>query len=374
MSANKKRLKIPYVDIVRQHAPLKRELLAAVEEVLDHGGFILGPQCAEFEARFAELTTVPFAVAVNSGTDALVLALRALDLGPGDEVITAVNSFVASASCIALVGARPVLVDVRDDYNIDPGCVENAITPRSKAIIPVHLTGRPAEMDAIMEIARRHNLFVIEDAAQATAASYRGQPVGSFGDVNCFSLHPLKTLNACGDGGVVTTRSEQLADRIALLRNLGLKSRENCVEWSSNSRLDTLQAAMLLVKLKHLDEWTEKRRAHARFYRERLTGLPGVRVPEDPPHLRCVYHTFVVQVERREELREFLAGEGVGTQIHYPKPIHLQDCATRLGHRAGDFPVAEQQAQRILSLPIYPELTENELEVVARSIRRFFGA
>ena len=370
----KDRPKIPYVDVARQHAPLKRELLAAVEQVLDQGSFVLGPQVAEFEAQFAKLVRVPFAVGVNSGTDAMILGLRALGIGPGDEVITAVNSFVASASCVALVGAKPVLADVGPDYNLNPAAAAAAITPRTRAIIPVHLTGRPADMDAIMALARKHKLFVIEDAAQAVAAEYRGQPVGSFGDVNAFSLHPLKTLNACGDGGVATTRSAELAEKIQLLRNLGLKTRENCVEWSSNSRLDTLQAAMLLVKLRHLDAWTEQRRANARFYRERLAGVPGVQLPDDPPHLRSVYHTFVVQVDRREELRDFLLARGVGTQIHYPNPIHLQDCAKELGHKLGDFPVAEAQAKRILSLPVYPELTEAELETVANGVRDFFGA
>lgn len=370
----KDRPKIPYVDIARQHAPLKRDLLAAVEQVLDQGAFILGPQVAEFEAQFARLVQVPFAVGVNSGTDAMILALRALGIGPGDEVITAANSFVASASCVALVGAKPVLADVGPDYNLDPAAAAAAITPRTRAIIPVHLTGRPADMDAIMALARKHKLFVIEDAAQAVAAEYRGQPVGSFGDVNAFSLHPLKTLNACGDGGVATTRSAALAEKIQLLRNLGLKTRENCVEWSSNSRLDTLQAAMLLVKLRHLEAWTEQRRANARFYRECLTGVPGVQLPDDPPHLRSVYHTFVVQVNRREELRDFLLARGVGTQVHYPNPIHLQDCAKGLGYKLGDFPVAEAQATRILSLPVYPELTEAELETVASGVRQFFGA
>lgn len=374
MSTDSDQRKIPYVNVARQHTPLKRELLAEIERVLDHGGFILGPQVGEFECEFARLVRVQFAIGVNSGTDAIVMSLRALGIGPGDEVITAVNSFVASASAIALVGARPVLVDVREDYNIDPSGLEYAITPRTRAVIPVHLTGRPADMDAIMAVALRHKLLVVEDAAQAVAAEYRGQPVGSFGEVGCFSLHPLKTLNACGDGGVIVTRDTELARKIHLLRNLGLETRENAVLWSSNSRLDTIQAAMLLVKLKYLEAWTERRREIARFYRQRLAGVPGVQIPEETPDTRCVYHTFVIQCDQRDQLRQFLAEHGIGSQIHYPMPIHLQKAAAGLGYKAGDFPVAERQARRILSLPIYPELTESELERVVSVIRLFFGA
>lgn len=372
MSTERRSAAIPYVDIPRQHRALKQELLAAVGTVLDEGAFILGRQVGEFECRFSELVGVPYAIGVNSGTDALILTLRALGIGPGSEVITPVNSFVASASCIALVGARPVLVDAGEDYNLDPARVEEAITPRTRAILPVHLTGRPADMDSIHAIAQRHDLMVIEDAAQSVAATYRGRPVGSLGTAGCFSLHPLKTLNACGDGGVVTTSDEALARKILLLRNLGLKSRDNAVYWSGNSRLDTLQAALLLVKLRYLEAWTEKRRANARYYRHRLGGVPGLQLPDDPPHLRSVYHTFVVQADRRDALREFLAAQGIGTQIHYPNPIHLQDCAADLGHRPGDFPVAERQARRILSLPVYPELTEAELDAVVSAIGRFY--
>ena len=364
---------ISYVDIARQHAPLKAELLAAVARVLDHGGFILGPEVFEFERLFAGLVGTKYAIGVNSGTNALVLALRALGVGPGDEVITAVNSFVASASCIAMVGARPVLVDVRDDYNLDPAGVEAAVTSRTKAILPVHLTGRPAEMDTLCAIARRHKVFMVEDAAQAVAATYRNQPVGSFGDVGCFSLHPLKTLNACGDGGVAVTQNAGLAGELQIMRNLGLATRENAKVWSNNSRLDTIQAAMLLVKLNYLAEWTEKRRANARFYQQHLAGVAVVQVPQDAPEMRSVYHTFVIQAERRDELQKHLADRGIGSQIHYPQPIHLQAAAAPLGYRLGDFPVAERQARRILSLPIYPDLREADLARIAGAIRQFYG-
>lgn len=366
-------LKVPYVDIALQHQPLKKELLEAVGAVIDRGQFILGDEVARFEAALAERCGVKFAVGLNSGTDALILALRALGVGPGDEVVTAANSFVASASCAAVLGATPVLVDVRDDYNMDPAALERALTARTKAIVPVHLTGRPADMDAIMAIAAKRGIPVVEDCAQAVLAEYKGRKVGSFGAVGCFSLHPLKTLNACGDGGAAVTDDPGLRDKIALMRNLGLKTRDNCVVWSSNSRLDTIQAAMLLVKLKHLDAWTEGRRRNAAFYRKALAGIAGLRVPQDRPHEKAVYHTFIVSAERRDELKSFLAARGIDTAIHYPRPIHVQDAAAPLAKPLGSFPVAERQAERILSLPVYPELTREQLERVAASIREFYA-
>jgi dTDP-4-amino-4,6-dideoxygalactose transaminase len=364
---------IPYVNIAAQHRQLRAELLDAVERVLTHGQFVLGPEVAEFERRFAEMCGVPCAVGVGNGTDALVLALRVLDIGPGDEVITPPNSFVASAAAIALVGARPVFVDTGDDFNIDVDLIEAAITPRTRAILPVHLTGRPAAMAPLMAIAKRHRLRVVEDCAQAVSAEYDGQRVGSFGDLGCFSLHPLKTLSACGDGGVITTGDRTLEARLRELRNIGLRSREECVVWSGNSRLDTLQAALLLVKLPHLQEWTEERRGHAAAYRRHLAGIPGVRVPVDRPNDRAVYHTFVIEAERRDGLRAFLTERLIGTQIHYPVPIHLQAAARELGYSAGSFPIAEAQATRILSLPVYPELTPDDVVRVAASIREFYA-
>ncbi|MBI3297905.1 MAG: DegT/DnrJ/EryC1/StrS family aminotransferase [Elusimicrobia bacterium] len=366
--------RIPYVDLAAQHRPLKAELLAAAGRVIDSGQFILGPEVAEFETRFAALHGVAHAVGVANGTDALVLALRALGVGPGDEVITAANSFVASASCIALVGAAPVLADVRADYNLDPAAVEKAVTPRTRAIIPVHLTGRPCDMDALMDLARRKNLLVIEDAAQAVAAEYGGKKVGSFGAAGCFSLHPLKTLNALGDAGVITTGDAALAAKLRVLRNLGLATRENCSSFSGNSRLDTLQAAMLLVKLGHLEAWTEGRRRNAARYHGLLTGVPGLSVPSDSPRERAVYHTYIVMSERRDALKAFLAERGVDTAVHYPLPIHLQDAAASLGWKKGAFPEAERQASRILSLPVYPELPVESLARVAALIKEFHSA
>lgn len=366
-------VKVPYLDLAAQHRPLKAELLEAVGSVIDRGQFILGPEVAAFEAGLAAVCGTKHAVGLNSGTDALILALRALGVGPGDEVITAANSFVASASCIALAGATPVLVDVREDYNMDPGALERAVTPRTKAVMPVHLTGRPADMDPIQAVAKKHRLFVVEDCAQAIAAEYRGRRVGSFGSVGCFSLHPLKTLNACGDGGAAVTDDPVLRDKILLMRNLGLQSRENCTVWSSNSRLDTIQAAMLLVKLKHLDAWTDGRRRNAAFYQEALAGIPGLAFPLDQAFEKAVYHTFIIQADRRDELKAFLSARGIDTAIHYPRPIHLQDAASPLAKPLGSFPAAERQAGRILSLPVYPELTREQLQWVAASIREFYA-
>ncbi len=365
-------MKVPYVNLPAQHAPIKEQLLSAVARVIDHGKFILGPEVDEFEERFAQMTGVAYAVGVNSGTDALILALHALGIGPGDEVITVPNSFVASAGCIAMAGAKPVFVDAQDDLNIDPDLIEGAITSRTKAILPVHLTGRSCDMAPVMKVAQAHGLHVIEDCAQAVGAEYRGQQVGSFGSVGCFSLHPLKTLNACGDGGVLTTNDPQLYQSFKELRNIGLKNRDECVAWSNNSRLDTMQAAILLVKMEYVDEWTEQRRSNARSYQRLLAGSPSIVAPQDQEYERSVYHTFVIQAHHRDDLKSYLADQEISTAIHYPIPIHLQEAAQSLGYGPGSFPVTESQASRILSLPIYPELTEEQIEYVVDRIRNFY--
>jgi dTDP-4-amino-4,6-dideoxygalactose transaminase len=317
---------------------------------------------------------VPFAVAVNSGTDALILALRALGVGPGHEVITPPNSFVASSSCIAALGARPVFVDVRSDYNLDPGQIEAAITSRTRAILPVHLTGRPADMDPIRAIAARHGIKIVEDCAQAVTAEYNGAPVGSMGDFGCFSLHPLKTLSACGDGGIITTSHADLAERLRELRNLGLRTRDDCVTWCGNSRLDTIQAAILLVKLQYLEPWTALRRRGAAMYRRLLARVEQVQTPDERSYEKAVYHTFVIQAEQRDELKRFLLEHGIETAVHYPVPIHLQSVARELGYGPGSFPITERLAERILSLPIYPELTTDQFQFVSEKIRQFYGA
>jgi len=365
-------IRVPYVNLARQHAPLRDRLLEAVAGVLGHGRFILGEEVEEFENRFAGLCKVPFAVAVHSGTDALILALRSLGIGPGDEVITVPNSFISTVSSIRMAGARPVLVDVREDLNMDPARIERAITSRTRAILPVHLTGRPADMDPILEVARTNNLAVVEDCAQAVTAEYRGRPVGSLGEIGCFSLHPLKTLGGCGDGGILTTGDEELFQRIRLLRNVGLQDRDRCLTWSSNSRLDSIQAAMLMVKMDYLEKWTGGRRANASRYRDLLGATPGLKVPGERPMERAVYHTFVIQAERRDDLKRHLRERGVETAIHYPVPIHLQEVAAGLGYGEGSFPLAEEQARSVLSLPVYPELEREELEYVAGAVQEFY--
>lgn len=363
---------IPFVNLAAQHRAIHAELLEAVEKVICAGQFILGGEVERFEQAFAALCGVRFAVGVNSGTDALILALSALGVGANDEVITVPNSFVATASAIALVGARPVFVDVGGDYLIDCSAIERAITPRTKAILPVHLTGRPADMQPILDVAAAHGLHVVEDCAQAVLAEYRSQRVGSFGAVGCFSCHPLKTLSACGDGGVLTLNDAALYEKLRVLRNLGLRSREECVIWSGNSRLDTVQAAILLVKLRYVEEWTAGRRAHAARYQQALAGIDDIEVPKDRPFETSAYHTFVIQARDRDGLRRHLARHGVETAIHYPIPIHLQTAAATLGYGRGSFPWAERQAERILSLPIYPDLSTDDVESVASHIRSFY--
>jgi dTDP-4-amino-4,6-dideoxygalactose transaminase len=366
-------IRVPFVDIAGQHRAIKDELLEAIGEVLDSGAFVLGEPVRQFEDRFADLCSTQYAVAVNSGTDALLLGLLALGVGPGDDVITTPSSFVATTAAIALSGARPVFADVGADYNIDPHCIEQAITPRTKALLPVHLTGRPADMDAIQAIADRHGLSVIEDAAQAVMAEYKGRRTGALGALGCFSLHPLKTLNACGDGGVVTTDDPALADRLRVLRNLGLRTRDECVAWSGNSRLDTIQAAILLVKLRYVADWTEARREHAAFYQRALAGIRGLTLPlPEGPHEYSVYCTFMILAERRDELRGFLAERGIETSVHYPVPIHRQPAAAALKQPAGAFPVAERQAQRFLSLPVHQGLSAEQRQAVADAVRDFY--
>lgn len=362
--------RVPYIDLGLQHQAHKAEYLAEIEKVLDSGWFILGENVSKFEQDFADLCGAKYAIGLNSGTDALFLAMLAFGIGPGDEVITAPNSYLASASSVALIGATPVFADVRDDYNIDPEAIRKAITPNTKAIIPVHLTGRPAAMKEILAIAQEHNLKVIEDCAQAVCATLDGQGVGSFGDVGCFSLHPLKNLNALGDGGVLTTNSEEIYHRILKARNHGLRNRNECEFWSYNSRLDAMQAAVLNVKMKYIKKVTERRREIAALYQSRLADV--VSVPKDQEGEYAVYHTFIVQTDRRNELQDYLKEHGVDTKIHYPIPIHLQEAASNLGYQVGSMPATESQVERILSLPVFPELTDAQVHYVCDVIHSFF--
>lgn len=366
-------MKVKYSYLDTQFAD-SEEILQAIRELLKTGAFTLGPPVEEFEKRFAALCGARFAVGVNSGTDALILILKALGVGPGNEVITAPNSFIATAGAVAMAGARPVFVDVANDYNIDPNLIERAITPRTKVILPVHLTGNPAAMPEILEIAARRGLHVIEDAAQAIGASIDGRPAGSWGIAAAFSLHPLKNLNVWGDGGMVVTDSEELVEHIRLLRNHGLRTRDEVVVFGHNSRLDTLQAVVALHLMEKLDEITSARIRHARVYDEALSQLPGaITLPPRKPNVRQVYHTYVIQARDRDRLSAFLAGRGIETKVHYPVPIHLQPAARELGYQAGDFPVCEAQARSILSLPVHQHLTRQELDYVCQCIGEFYA-
>lgn len=365
-------MQVPYIALGLQHRDLKEELLSSLWNVIESGQFIMGDELSRFEKQFAAIHSSTYALGVANGTDTMVLTMRTLGIGPGDEVITPPNSYLASTSSIALAGATPVFADVRSDFNIDPEKIAAAITPRTKAIIAVHLTGRPADMDPIMALAQKHKLHVIEDCAQAVGAKYNGKPVGSFGIAGSFSLHPLKNLAACGDGGVITTSDAQLNEKLLMARNHGLRSRDECEFWSYNSRLDNLQAAILNVKLTQLDKWTARRRHIAATYAQKFEGLDLI-VPRDNEKTYSVYHTFIIQTTRRDELKQFLAEQGVDTKIHYPIAIHLQKAAAPLGKKRGDFPVTERQCETILSLPVYPELTDEQVEYVAAQVRTFFN-
>ncbi len=363
---------IPYVDLGAQFEPLRHELMAAVEEVLASGQFILGPQVAAFEQAFAEMSGTRYAIGVANGTDALILPMIALGIGAGHEVIVPPNSYLASASSVALAGATPVFADVLQNYNIDPQEVIKKITPRTRAIMAVHLTGRPADMDALKKIADDHGLHLIEDAAQAVGAKYDGKPVGGFGTFAGFSLHPLKNLNAAGDAGVITTNDEALYEHLLMARTHGHRNRNECAFWSLNSRLDTIQAAILLVKMKHLDTWTQARRHNAAIYQERLAR--HVWVPTDAAKEFGVYHTFIIQTDRRNALQQHLASHQIGSAIHYPIPIHLQESAQNLGYQRGDMPVTERQCDTILSLPVHHLLEEDQVHYICDVIDRFFQA
>ncbi|MBI5240595.1 MAG: DegT/DnrJ/EryC1/StrS family aminotransferase [Elusimicrobia bacterium] len=364
-------MKVPYVDFQAQYAAERRPLLRALDRVLAGGEYILGREVASFEAELARLCGTRHAVGVANGTDALLLTLKALAIGPGDEVVTVPNSFVASASCIALAGAKPVFVDVGPDGLLDPQLLEGALSRRTRAVIPVHLTGKVCDMAPILRLARARGIPVIEDAAQAVGARHHGRPAGSFGRAACLSFHPLKNLNAAGDAGAVVTDDGRLAEKLRLWRNHGLKSRDEVLFWGHNSRLDGLQAAVLRCRLKALPGIIARRRRNADFYRQGLAGI--VDLPPEDRDSRQTYHLFMVQCPRRDELKACLARQGVATAVHYPTPLHLQPCCRGLGWRRGDFPQAERQARRILSLPVHQHLSAAQVAHVIRCVRRFHG-
>lgn len=366
-------MKVPYVDLGAQYSGIKQEVLDRIGVLLDSGAFIMGEELATFEKNFAQLCGTKYAIGVANGTDALFLSMMALGIGEGDEVITAPNSYLASASSIALARATPVFADPLDDMNIDPAAVRKAITSRTKAIIAVHLTGRPARMVELLAIAKEHGLHVIEDCAQAIGATLNGQHVGSFGTTGCFSLHPLKNLAAAGDGGVITTNNDSVAAHLLKARNHGMRDRDHSDFFSYNSRLDNMQAAILNVKMRELPRWTERRRAIAAMYQQGLSGIGDLLVPNDRNGERAVYHTFIVQTAQRDALKQYLADRGIDTKIHYPVPIHLQQAAAFLGHKKGDFPVTEKQSATILSLPVFAELSDEQVQYVIATVKTFYS-
>lgn len=364
---------IPFVDLPAQYRALKPEIDDAVAKVFENAQFILGPAVAAFERDFAAFCHTSEAIGVNSGTSALHLSLLAAGVGPGDEVITVPFTFVATVAAIEYAGAKPVLVDVEPEFlTMDPAQLEAAITPRTKAIIPVHLFGQPADMDPIMAIARNHNLVVIEDACQAHGSEYKGKRCGSIGELGCFSFYPGKNLGAYGEGGAVVTSDPDLARKIRLLRAWGEETRYEHKYRAFNYRMDGVQGAILGVKLRYLEAWTEARRRNAAEYGRRLADTP-VTLPRERRDARHVFHLYVVRLQQRDAWRDRLHEAGVQTGVHYPIPVHLQPAYRDLGYAAGAFPVCEQASREVLSLPIYPELTDAQIGEIALALRTSVG-
>jgi len=368
-------MNVPLLDLRAQFQTIRGEVMAAVERVLESQHFILGPEVEAFETAAAEYCMVKHAIGCGSGSDALLLALTALGVGPGDEVVTASFSFFATAGSITRLGARPVFVDISpDDFNIDPCLIERAITPRAKAILPVHLFGQCAEMGAILEVAGHHELPVVEDAAQAIGAGYHEQRAGAMGAVGCFSFFPSKNLGGAGEGGLMVTDDGRLAEKLRLLRVHGMRPKYYHQVVGVNSRLDALQAAVLGVKLKYLDRWSDARRRNAEHYDKLLAeaGVEEVATPAVRPNRRHIFNQYTVRCQRRDELMDFLKRRGVGSEIYYPVPLHLQECFAHLGYKPGDLPVTERASRECLSLPIYPELTEEMRRYVVEQIAEFY--
>lgn len=371
---NGAKLEVKQVDLNREYNFLKKEIDGAIGKVLKSGWFILGEEVSGFEEDFAQFCQIKHAVGVASGTDALHLALLAAGIGPGDEVITVSHTFIATALAISFVGAKPVFVDINPEtYNIDCAKIEAKITPKTKAILPVHLYGNPAEMDSVLKIARKHKLLVVEDACQAHGAEYKGQKIGTFGDLACFSFYPVKNLGAYGDGGAVVTADPELAHKLRLLRNYGeIKKYDHAVK-GVNSRLDELQAAILRVKLAYLEKWNKLRQKNASYYTRLFAGLRGIILPRATNGGKHVYHQYVIRVKNRDRLQNYLKSCQITTLIHYPIPVHLQKACRELGYKTGDLPQTELVASEVLSLPMFPLLETQEIKYVVGCIKNFLG-
>ncbi len=373
MQAFERNIRVPYVNFVAQWQEERDSLMPIIEQVMASGQYIGGSYVEFFELEAAKLCQTKHCIALNSGTDALMLGMKALNIRPGDEVITPPNSFVASTASIVALGAKPVFVDVLSDQNIDPDKIESSITPKTKAIMPVHLSGRMARMDQIRALADKHSLLMIEDAAQAIGSKYENIPAGKWGHIGCFSTHPLKNLNAAGDGGFLVTDDDELAQRVRLLRNHGLLDRNTVVEFGTVSRMDALQAAILGFRIGRLEKVTHQRQKNAMLYREYLDRRK-IFVPDEHEKEWNTYHTFVIQIDKRDEVQANLRERGIETSIHYPVPIHLQPAASNLGYAQGSFPVAEYQAKRILTLPVNQYLREEEVCWIANQVNEIVHA
>ncbi len=360
---------IPIIDSKRQYAAIQNEVEEKVLEVMRSGSYILGKNNKAFEEEMANFIGTNYAVALNSGTDALHLALRALDIGPGDEVITVAFTFVATTEAIGIVGATPVFVDINPDtFNMDANLIEEKITSKTKAILPVHLYGQPCDMDKIMAIAKKHNLYVIEDCCQAIGAEFKGKKVGSFGDIGCYSFYPTKNLGTMGDGGLATTNSEKLKNRMIALRNHGGAVRYYHDEIGVNSRLDEIQAAILRVKLNYINDWNKKRREHAAFYNELFKDSKDIETPKEIDNIYAVYHQYTVKVPNRDAVHKLLQEAGIGAMIYYPVPLHLQKVHSHLNLKEGLLPHTEKDTKLVLSLPMFAEITEEEQKAVAKTL------
>lgn len=349
-------------------------IFAAMEEVIKTGDYTLGKPVQEFEQRFADLVGAKYGIGVNSGTDALFISLKAIGVGAGDEVITTPNTFIATVGAIVAVGARPVFVDVTDEFTINPELIKKAVTPRTKALIPVHYAGNPADMDKIMTIAQKHHIPVIEDACQAISAAIDNKCVGTFGLTGCFSLHPLKNLNVWGDGGIIVTNSEEMRNRLILLRNHGLKNRDEVVIFGYNSRLDSLQAVVGNHLIKDIHKITETRIKWAYKFDNSLSELKDfITIPKRRPYKRYVYHLYMVIAKDRDKLLSYLINNGIEAKIHYPIPLHLQPAAASFGYKEGDFPVTESQCKSIITLPVHQHLTEEQIDYIIKKMKGFYS-
>ncbi len=366
-------MQVPLLDLKAQYATIRDEVMAGVAEVLESQRCIGGPKVDELEKAIAAVSDCKYGVGVSSGTDALLNCLMSLEIGSGDEVITTPFTFFATVGCIARTGAKPVFVDIDPKtYNIDPAQIEAAVTPRTKAIMPVHLFGQMADMDPIMAIAEKHGLAVIEDAAQSITSTYKGRKAGSIGTAGCFSFFPSKNLGGIGDGGMVVTNDETLHHRLVMMRNHGMEPKYYHKYVGGNFRLDPIQAVALLVKLPHLDEWSQARRDNAAYYNQKFAGTV-VQTPYVSPNCQTIYNQYCIRVPRRDEVVAHLRSQNIGCEIYYPVPAHLQECFAPLGYKKGDFPVSEKATEQIMALPIYPELTDAMQDAVADAILTFLA-